>query len=586
MFGSLPHSSCTLGKREGFGMMATIIDPHRCPLLADALCSDPETMTEAHPASNSQEPQEPHRGQSPEQVKHPHRIHCCSLLSQWFFPARTGRYLACLLLTVVTSLFPRLAYAQSGSTVQPAPPAAPLFWYLLAASVALLVPVGLILIGVSGLERDRAWHAALGAVAAMSLAGLAYWVSGFALQFGGVGLAYAHPELRSLVWEWSPLPADWGVGWGVAGLSGWLLSGADVTASVYALFLSHLPWLFTATLLPVMALRGRSPAVTTSFIAILMGGLIYPLAGNWVQGGGWLAALGRNIGLGHGFLDIGGASTVFLLAAVFGLVAMVVWVPRRRTGVEHLPLDYQPLLTVAGSLLFLAGVIGWLWSNPLQVETISDLGMMRGSVNIVLSAVAGALVPLLYTWFVSGHSHPTLAARGLAAGAVAGLAAAPFLQPGTALLTGFIAGTTVPIFTYVLDNLVRIDDATGLLVTAGMPAITGLLLAGIFADGAVGVGWQGTGVTSYLGVARQGVSGLFVAEGFQPDFPSQFQAQLIGIAAISSWGLLSGLVICAPLGLLFHGLQRSEHRRAASAQHASLPADPEDALANSQRTYP
>ena len=536
-------------------------------------------MTEAHPAS------EAYRHQALDQNRDKRRTLRYTLLAHWLSPARTGRYLVCLFLTIVVSLFPRLAWAQSAPVTQVAPPAAPMFWYLLAAAVALLVPVGFVLIGVAGLERDRAWNAALGAVAAMSLAGLAYWAGGFALQFGGVGLAYPRPELRGLVWEWSPLPADWGVGWGVAGLSGWLLSGADVTALVYALFLSHLPWLFTATLLPVMALRGRAPAVATLLLALLVGGIVYPLAGNWVQGGGWLAALGRNIALGHGFLDVGGAGTVFLLAAVFGMMALVVWAPRRSTDAEHLPPDYQPLLTVAGSLLILAGVIGWLWSNPLQVETLSDLGMMRGSVNIVLSAVAGVLVPLFYTWFVSGQSHPTLAARGLAAGAVAGLAAAPFLQPGTALLTGFIAGTTVPFFTYVLDNLVKLDDATGLIATAGMPAIVGLLLAGIFADGAVGVGWQGTGVASYLGVARQGVSGLLTAGGFQPDFPGQFQAQLIGIAAISSWGLLSGLAICAPLGLLFYGLQRSERRPAVPAQRATLSADRENALADSQRTY-
>ena len=538
-------------------------------------------MTEVTPASES------HRRHDPEQIERKRQGRRLSTLSRRLSTARTGRYLAFLLLTVTASLLPMVARGQGTPVAQAAPSAAPMFWYLLAAAMAMLVPVGLVLIGVAGLERDRAWNAALGAVAAVSLAGLAYWAVGFALQFGGIGLAYARPELRGLVWEWSPLPADWGVGWGVAGLSGWLLSGAEVTALVYALFLSHLPWLFTATLLPVMALRGRAPAVATLLIALLVGGIVYPLAGNWVQGGGWLAALGRNIALGHGFVDVGGAGTVFLLAAVFGLVALVVWAPRRSTAAQQLPPDYQPLLTVAGSLLLLAGVIGWLWANPLQVETLSDLGMMRGSVNIVLSAVAGALVPLLYTWFVSGHSHPTMAARGLAAGAVAGLAAAPFLQPGTALLTGFLAGTTVPIIAYVLDNLVKLDDATGLVVTAGMPAIVGLLLAGIFADGAAGAGWQATGATSYLGVARQGVSGLFVAAGFQPDFPGQFQSQLIGIAAISIWGLVSGLVVCAPLGLLFYGLQRSERKRTESAavQRATLPAETENALADGRRTY-
>ena len=498
---------------------------------------------------------------------------------------RLSRILGCLVLALLAALLPAAARAQA---TQPAAAAAPMFWYLLAAAIAMLVPVGLVLIGVAGLERERAWNAALGAVAAMSLAALAYWAFGFALQFGGIGLAYARPELRGLVWEWSPLPADWGVGWGVAGLSGWLLSGADVTALVYALFLAHLPWLFTATLLPVMALRGRAPAVATLLIALFVGGVVYPLAGNWVQGGGWLAALGRNIALGHGFVDVGGAGSVFLLAAIFGLVALVVWAPRRSSGDQQLPPDYQPLLTVAGSLLLLAGVIGWLWSNPLQVETLTDLGMMRGSVNVLLAAVAGVIVPLLYTWFVSGQSHPTLAARGLVAGAVAGLAAAPFLQPGSALLIGFLAGATVPLFTYILDNLIKLDDATGLVVTAGMPAIVGLLLAGIFADGVAGAGWQATGVGTYLGVARQGVAGLFVASGFQPDFPGQLQSQLIGVAAISIWGLLAGLVVCAPLGLLFYGLQRSERKRAATSTNpprSTLPAEAENTLADSRRTY-
>lgn len=462
-----------------------------------------------------------------------------------------------VLLVAVGLLAPAAALAQSNA---PAPAATPMFWFLLAATAALLVPAGLVLIGVGGLERERAWDAALAAVGAISLATLAYWAVGFALHFGGIGLLYVRPELRGLVWEWSPLPPDWGVGWGVAGLSGWFLSSGDMTALVYALFLSNLPWLFVVTLLPVMALRGRAPWLATMLIALSIGGIVYPLAGNWVQGGGWLASLGRNLTLGHGFIDFGGAGVVFLLAAAFGLVALVVWTPRRADAdASKLPLDYQPLLTVVGALLLLAGIVGWLWANPLQVEALSDLGMMRGSVNVLLSATAGAFVPLLYTWFVAGRSHPTMAARGLVAGAVAGLAAAPFISPLAALLIGLFAGATTPLLAYVLDNLARLDDATGLVVTTGAPAIVGLLLAGIFADGAAGAGWQATGVDTYLGVARQGVTGLFAASGFQPDFPAQLQAQLIGVAALLVWGLVTGAVICAPLGLLFWGLHRSAH---------------------------
>jgi Amt family ammonium transporter len=326
---------------------------------------------------------------------------------------RSLKVVVSLLVLTLLALWPGIALAQEaqpintlgeGGTFQ-----APTYWYLLAAALAFLVPVGIVLMSVAGLEGQRAWNAALGGVGAFGLATFGYWCTGFALQFGGIGLVYSQAALRNLVWEWSPLSVEWGIGWGMAGLSGWFLSGSGVTALNYALFLAHLPWVVTAAVLPVLALRGRAPATATFILALALGAAIYPLAGNWVQGGGWLSALGRNLNLGHGLVDFGGAGTVFLLAAGFGLAALVVWAPRRpRQALETMPLPpvYQPLLAVVGSLLVLAGAIGWLWANPLQVNVLGELALMRGSVNILLFASGGLLLPLAYTWFVTGKSDP------------------------------------------------------------------------------------------------------------------------------------------------------------------------------------
>ncbi|MEM7536825.1 MAG: hypothetical protein AAF639_31890 [Chloroflexota bacterium] len=444
--------------------------------------------------------------------------------------------------------------------------AIPTFWYLLAAGLSFLVPAGFVFISVAGLPLDRAWDAMLGAGAAIGLAVVVYWAVGFALQFGGIGLVYEHPQLDGLIWEWSALSDEWGVGWGMAGLSGWFLSGPDITALTYALFLTHLPWVVTITVLPIIALRGRAPSTVTLLLALFIGGFLYPLAGNWVQGGGWLNALGRNLNMGHGLVDFGGAATVFLLAAGFSIGALVIWVPRKKKqslAEIELPPAQLPAMAVVGSLLILGGGIGWYWANPLHASSLTEMALMRGSVNSILYAGGGLLVPLLYTWFVTGQSDALMTARGLMAGAVAGFAIGPFVEPGTAFLIGFIAGATVPFVAFIVDNVLRLDDATGVLSVCGVPAMIGLLAVGIWADGQAGNGWQMTGVGRYLGIDGQGVSGLFTAAGYVPDFPGQIQAQIVGIISIGLWGLVLGLVLCAPLGLLFYGIERATSGRAS-----------------------
>lgn len=487
---------------------------------------------------------------------------------------RCCRTAVSLLLLVLVMMALWTATAQAQDSLSPATTATmlPTVWYLLAAGLAMLVPAGFVLLAVANLEPQRAWNTALGGLAAAGLAAFAYWAIGFAIQFGGVGLVYPQAELRGLVWEWSPLSSEWGIGWGMSGLAGWFLSGSDVTALAYGLFLAHLPWVILATALPIMALRGRAPSTVTLILAVALGGVIYPLAGNWVQGGGWLNALGRNLTLGHGFVDFGGAGTVHLVAAGFTLAALTVWAERRATQApnDSIPPAHQPLLAVVGALLILGGGIGWQFANPLQVETLGNIGMMRGAVSSVLAAAGGLLFPLLYTWFVTGGSEPTLTARGFAAGVVAGLAVGPFVQPGVAFVAGLLAGATVPFVAYLLDGRMRLMDRTGIIVSSGAPALIGLLLVGLFADGVAGNGWQATGQGSYLGVTGQGVTGLLVGNGFQPDFPGQFQAQVVGVAALALWGFLSGLIVCVPLGLIFHSLL---HRQEEPAYNP-LPRQP------------
>jgi Amt family ammonium transporter len=109
---------------------------------------------------------------------------------------------------------------------------------------------------------------------------------------------------------------------------------------------------------------------------------------------------------------------------------------------------------------------------------------------------------------------------------------------------GAAAGLLVPLASFLVRYVLRIQDPTGALPVALLGGILGLLGPGFFAGGDAGQGWNGIGTDSYLGVTGQGVTGLFAAPGFAADWPGQINAQLIGLAAIA--GLTVALV-----GVLF-----------------------------------
>ncbi|MGB4804705.1 MAG: hypothetical protein WBV59_18800, partial [Anaerolineae bacterium] len=84
----------------------------------------------------------------------------------------------------------------------------------------------------------------------------------------------------------------------------------------------------------------------------------------------------------------------------------------------------------------------------------------------------------------------------------------------------------------------------------------GLLGLALLADGRFGQGWNGIGAESYLGIAGQGVSGLWPAVGLQADWPGQMQAQLAGVAAEALFSFLLATLTFGALAALLHVGQR------------------------------
>jgi len=454
-------------------------------------------------------------------------------------------------------------------------------WQTLAVALTFLLPVGLILLSAAAFSEERAISAATGGLVAWGLGTLAYFAVGFAFQFGGIAVFHDAPDLAGLYWEYSLLDTTWGTGWGMIGLRGFFLLDEASTTGAQTLFLSQLPLLGVATLIPYFALQSRARRWTALLASLLMGSLIYPIIGNWIWGGGWLANLGNNLIMGHGLVDAGGSGQVILVGACAALAALLVFrhkpvgeatnsddapdadaaegqdaaaSPEEPETVPMPPVQL-PLLGLLGATLMVMGWIGTAFMThlPTAIDTTPAIIV----INLMLGALGGTLTAGLYSWFTTSQLNPLMSARGLVAGLVVAAAGAPFIPAWSALAAGLVIGLILPPLIYLLDRVVRLEDTASALATFGLPAALGLLLPALVASGGYGVGWNGVGAESYLGVEGQGVSGLLVAPGFAADWPGQFYAQLVGIAAILAWSFVLSWLLMQIVAGITHAWQRS-----------------------------
>ena len=411
------------------------------------------------------------------------------------------------------------------------------------AALALLLPAAFSLIAGGGLAGRRPAKSAVAGLGALALAAISFWACGFAFHMGGIGLVSDAPGLEGLIWEWaSPLNLEWGV----MGLRGFLMLDEAATVTAMALYLAYLPPLAVAVILPVLALRERMPGWMAALGGLLVAALVYPAAANWFSGGGWLMHTGRTLGLSHGDVDLTGLRTAAVVGGLTALLGILFFgrrlPPLPPDELPALPPVHLPVLSVLGAVLVVVGAVALVGANPIHTE----MGLItpQAAVNLILAAAGGAFVPSLYMWFTTGSADSLISARGAAAGVLSVAAAVAFVPPWAALALGAVAGLLVPLGTFLVRYVLRIQDPTGALPVGLLGGLLGVLAVGVFSDGRAGLGWNGIGAVTYLGVAGQGVTGLFPAPGFALDWPGQINAQLVGLAAIC-------VLTVAVVGVLF-----------------------------------
>ncbi|MGH7867889.1 MAG: hypothetical protein ACREP9_09755, partial [Candidatus Dormibacteraceae bacterium] len=214
-----------------------------------------------------------------------------------------------------------------------------------------LAAAGLALIN-TGLGRSRsAAHSMLASLCVIAVAAIAYYVCGFAWQgfAGGPGHVFI---LAGREWNWIAAEPFF--------FRGLQLNGSPPSLVAWLQMFS----VGLAAMIPLGAGADRwrlgASCASTAFLA----GWTYPLFAHWVWGGGWLAQLGVNYGLGHGFVDAGGAGSIQALGGLTALTIAWTLGPRRgkyaMDGMLTAIPGHNGVLVLLGCLLAL---LGWLGLN-------------------------------------------------------------------------------------------------------------------------------------------------------------------------------------------------------------------------------
>ena len=341
---------------------------------------------------------------------------------------------------------------------------------------------------------------------------LGFWICGFAFMFGGVGGIGAlggTPGLTSMVSF-----TLFGKTFEVLGYSGFFLNGAVYDVGVFALFLFQMVFMDTTATIPTGSMAERWKFTSFIFFAFFISMFVYPIYGNWVWGGGWLADLGVNFSLGHGHVDFAGSSVVHLVGGVAALAGAIVIGPRigkyTKAGKSQAIPGHNIPMAIVGTFIL---AFGWFGFNAGSTLAGTDLRLTVVATNTMIASAAGALVATLFMMWKFGKPDPSMMANGLLAGLVAITAPCAFVPSWASFLIGAVAGLLVVLAVFFIDQKLKIDDPVGAVAVHGVNGAWGVLALGLFADGSYGDGWNGVAGT---------VKGLFYGDA------GQFVAQLIG----------------------------------------------------------
>jgi Amt family ammonium transporter len=325
-------------------------------------------------------------------------------------------------------------------------------WVLISAFLVFFMQAGFAMVETGFTRAKNASNIIMKNLMDFAIGSIVFFAVGFGIMFG----------------------KDWG---GLVGTSGFFGSfdlphlGLKIPKEAFLIFQT----VFAATAATIVsgAMAERTKFISYVIYSAVISLIIYPVAGHWAWGGGWLSRLG--------FIDFAGSTVVHSVGGWAALMGAAMVGPRIGKYDEDGTVN-----SIAGHSITLGALgvfilwFGWFGFNPgSTLAAVPDIGRIAVTTN--LAAAAAATTVMIVSWFKYGKPDVGLTLNGALGGLVAITAGTAAVSLWGAVAIGVVAGLVIMYGIVFIDRVLKIDDPVGAVAVHALCGATGTLLVGIFA---------------------------------------------------------------------------------------------------------
>jgi Amt family ammonium transporter len=386
-------------------------------------------------------------------------------------------------------------------------------WVLIAGMLVFFMNLGFAMVE-SGLARSKNCVNILAKnFIVFGCSSLAFYILGWGLMFGD-GNGWIGTQGLFFVTGADNSPATGDAYQGVYSSIAW------AGVPIWAKFFFQLVFAGTAATIVSGAVAERIKFLSFIAFSFVIVGIIYPITGHWIWGGGWLQKAGM--------WDFAGSTVVHSVGGWAALAGVIMLGPRigkytKDGKVNPLPGHSMTSATLGVLVLW----FGWFGFNPGSTMAAAAGDISRIAVTTNTAAAAAAVSSTFAAWFLLGKPDLSMILNGCLAGLVAITAPCAFVSVGSSAIIGLIAGVLV-VFAVLFFDKVKLDDPVGALSVHLVCGVFGTICVGLFAQDSIMPNTTG--------------DGLLFGGGMK-----LLLAQLMGVGAAAVYTLTISLVFWAAI---------------------------------------